>query len=63
MSTGARRSAYERTAREADRKTWETKWSEEHEKNLAAREADRETRERFADAVEKLADAVGKSTK
>lgn len=51
----------ERAAREADSGKWEAKWDAEHSENLAAREADRDVREKFATAVNDLAVAVKQS--
>lgn len=48
----------ERRLREMDRERWEAKWAEEHADNIAAREKDREVREKFAAAVNDLARAV-----
>ncbi len=46
--------------RKAEAKRWEDKWTAEHQANLAAREQDRETRDRLAEAVKELASAVKK---
>jgi hypothetical protein len=45
-------------ARESDRARWEKKWSDEHQENLAAREADRAVREKFMGAITELAKAI-----
>jgi hypothetical protein len=45
-------------ARERDRERWEKKWSDEHQENLAAREADRVVREKFTGAITELAKAI-----
>lgn len=50
----------ERTKRETEARRWEDKWAAEHKENLDAREKDRETRDKLADAVTSLADAVKK---
>lgn len=50
----------ERTKREADAKAWGTKWEAEHNANLQAREQDRDTRDKLAEAVKELAQAVKK---
>lgn len=51
----------ERAAREADNEKWGAKWNIEHAENLAAREADRDVREKLATAVSDLAGAVKQS--
>lgn len=48
----------ERRLRDVDRDRWEAKWAVEHSENLAAREKDRETREKLASAVKDLADSA-----
>ena len=50
----------ESAKREQDAKRWEEKWDKEHAENLAAREADRETREKLQDAIRSLSESVKK---